>query len=329
MKDETSDFSLDTEAGGFLWELMEEFLTSLKVRGYSQQTLSSYRLDLRHLWRWLVLAKNLRSLTDVGRDELMEYAQGLMLPRGEMDKRPQVRHPDKPWSAGTRNRHLSTVRVFFKYLVKSGRLLSNPASELEGFRAQKKLPAVPSPKEILKLLAVVDTSKPQGLRNRCLFELMYACGLRVSELLGLDLGDIDFSGQTLHVRAGKYGKDRILPLLSESERVLKNYLALSRPHLKAGSSKALFVSVNGKRLSRDSVSWVLKRYSEKAKLKTPVTAHTFRHCCATHLLQKKVSLRHIQALLGHKSLATTQLYTKLEISDLQEVIRRCHPRETF
>jgi len=301
-----------------LWKEIADFLKSLEAKGYSENTLKVYRSDLKRFRKFLE-GQDFKGWVDVTRSELVSYAQSLLLPQGKKKIF---------WSAATRNRHLTTLRSLFRYLVKVGVVLSNPASELEGFRSQMKLPRVPTHQEVLKFLASFDVSTPLGLRDRCIMEMFYSCGPRLSELLNLDLQDLCFSKKTLHIRQGKYGRDRLLPMLSEVEKLLLEYLERSRPKLK-GESPALFLSSLGQRLSPQALSETFQRHNHKAKVPVKVTAHTLRHCCATHLLKEKVSLRHIQVLLGHQNLSTTQVYTKVEISDLQKIVREHHPRQHF
>jgi integrase/recombinase XerD len=299
--------------------LYGHYLTTLEALGFSPQTVKVYRSDLKKFVRWLK-EHHIDNLSEVGRRELLEYCESLVW---------QETSKGKPWSASTRNRHLSTLRSFFRHLVKSGFLLSNPASELKGFRHEKTLPRARSQEDVLRLLAAPDVTTPEGLRDRTMFELFYSCAVRLSELVNLDLIDIDLSEETLWVRSGKYGKDRVLPLLSESIRLLREYLRSRSAFAPEPECPALFLSSKGERLMQNAIWCSFHRYSKKAKLKPVITAHILRHSCATHLLKNRADLRHIQLLLGHSSLSTTQLYTKVEISDLKAVVKRCHPREQF
>jgi integrase/recombinase XerD len=169
---------------------------------------------------WFGAKSELKALGDIGRGEMMEYAGSLLTAKGATGK---------PWTAMTRNRHLSTVRSFFKFLTKSGVLLANPATSLEMFKAERKLPAVPSVDDILKLLAAIDITTHRGLRDRAATEILYGSGLRISELLALDLYDVDFLEGLLHVRHGKGDKARLVPMVPETMKALLAYLEVARP----------------------------------------------------------------------------------------------------
>lgn len=300
---------------------VELFLKTLSSRGYAQVTLKVYASDLGRFRRWVVKTRCYENVSAIDRGDLTDYCSDLVSTRTTKGK---------PLKATTRNRHLNTLRSFFSFLVKESVLLSNPASELSRFRSQRNLPKVPTYEEVLKLLAAVDESTSRGRRDRAWMEVFYGSAVRLAELITLDVTDVCLDEETLHVRCGKYGRDRFVPLTPESRRALKLYLEVTRPKLAGVGEPALFVALRGGgRMNRQTVGSWLKKYSDRAELKTVVTAHTLRHCCATHLLKNKASLRHIQVLLGHESLSTTQLYTKVEITDLREVIKRCHPRERF
>ena len=303
-----------------LQDRAELFLATMRARGYSEKTLKVYRSDLKRMVTWFGAKAELRTLGDIGRGELMEYAGHLLTVKSAKGK---------PWTAMTRNRHLSTIRSFFKFLTKSGVLLSNPATTLEMFKAERKLPVVPNVEDIFKLLAAIDITTHQGLRDRAAAEVLYGSGLRISELLDLDLYDVDFQEGLLHVRHGKGNKARLVPMVPETMKALTAYLKEARPKLANKDEKALFVSVLGHRMRAYCFGLALKKYAEQAAIRTKVTAHTLRHSCATHLLKGHAGMRHIQKLLGHEALSTTQIYTRVEVSDLTAVVRRCHPRERF
>lgn len=303
-----------------LEELGELYLKTLLARGYSPRSVKAYRANLKLLRRYVDGCSSLRNLVDIGPGELDEFASWLMTTGGE-----------KVRAASGRQNVLSTTRSFFKYLTKTGILLADPASGLAGVRLEKKLPPVISTDEVLRLLAAVDTGKPVGLRDRAALEVLYGTAVRISELLGLDLGDLDLAEGVITVRCGKGGKGRRLPLVSETRRALADYLEMGRPKLAHSQEKALFVSWSpaGDRMKECAFNGALRRYVQKAKLGKRVTAHTLRHSCATHLLQGRADIRQIQVLLGHENLSTTQIYTRVEVSDLAEVVKRCHPREKF
>lgn len=302
-----------------LTDALQDFLLSMRSRGYSELTIKGYNSHLQKFRTWLTSNRGYVSLADIRRDDLQAYAQHLAL---------QKTGKGKPLAVSTRNGYLNALRSFFAYLVKSGRLLANPASELSNFRSQKKLPRVPSYEEVLRLLAAA-ASNAKGIRDRAWMELLYGSGLRLSELLGLNVTDLCLDEDLIHIRLGKGSKDRFVPLTPEAKKAVKTYLKTSRPQLARQGEPALFVSPLGRRMSRYTVSDGLHHYAKKAELKVRITPHVLRHSCATHLLKNGASLRHIQLLLGHEYLSTTQIYTRVEITDLRDVVRRCHPREKF
>ena len=303
----------------FLAAALHAFLLDMRSRGYSELTLKGYNSHLQKFRIWLFSNRGYVSLADIRRDDLQAYAQHLAL---------QKTRKGKPLAVSTRNGHLNALRSFFAYLTKSGHLLANPASELSNFRAQKKLPRVPSYEEILRLLAAVDSSV-KGLRDRAWMELLYGSGLRLGELLGLNVTDLCLDEDLIHIRLGKGSKDRFVPLTPEAKKAINTYIKTSRPQLARSGEPALFVSPLGNRMSRYTVSDGLHHYAKKAGIELRITPHVLRHSCATHLLKNGAGLRHIQLLLGHEYLSTTQIYTRVEITDLRDVVRRCHPREKF
>lgn len=306
--------------GQRLEELTELYLTTLLARGYSPKSVRTYRTNLKLLGKYVSSRDDLRMLTDIGPGELDDFASWLMTTGGE-----------KLRAAAGRQSVISTTRSFFKYLMKTGITLADAASGLSGVRVEKKLPPVVSVEEVLRLLAAVDTSSPVGLRDRAAIELLYGTAIRISELLGLDLPDLDLAVGLVTIRRGKGGKGRVLPLVAEAIRALKDYLEMGRPQMAAPGENAFFVSRSplGDRMKECAFNRALRGYVQKAQLQKRVTAHTLRHSCATHLLQGKADIRQIQVLLGHENLSTTQIYTRVEVSDLADVVKRCHPREKF
>jgi len=165
-----------------------------------------------------------------------------------------------------------------------------------------------------------------GLRDRAMLELLYSTGIRVSELAALNVGDLDLRNAELRVR-GKGSKERIVPLGEVVREYLGRYLSASRPYLAPTEKPALFLSLRGKRFHYTNISFLVRSYGRKAGIRKRVSPHGLRHTCATHLLQGRADIRHIQRILGHASIATTQRYTRVEIADLKKVLKRCHPRE--
>lgn len=305
------------------YELMlSRFLDDIKLQGYSSHTVRSYRNSLKGFCRWLKEARSYRSLSDVGRRDLVEFCQVLST---------RTSRYGRPLSAATKNNYLHALRAFFSYQVKTGFLLTDPSCALDNFRQQQKLPRVPSHSDILKLISAIQGVDWRGVRDRAWVEVFYGSGLRLSELYWLDLVDLSLDEELIHVRLGKGDQDRYVPITPESKKAIEVYLSTVRSLLvtEGEGDGALFLGARGRRMKRHQFGLWLHKYSEMAGLQNHVTPHLLRHACATHLLKNGASLRHIQELLGHQYLSTTQIYTRVEIGDLREVLKRCHPREVF
>ena len=182
--------------------------------------------------------------------------------------------------------------------------------------------------EILRIFSLIDTGSAKELRNRAALELLYSCGLRRAELERLNLSSVYFQKRLLLVQ-GKGGKERLVPVGGEALRCLRRYLESARPTLNTKGSEALFLSSRGSRLRSASLLLSFKRYAKQARITKNVTLHGLRHSCATHMLAGGADIRHIQVFLGHSCLSSTQLYTRVEISDLQSMLDRYHPRDHF
>ncbi len=228
--------------------------------------------------------------------------------------------------AASLGRKLSTLRSFYGFLVREGLAPGNPARAVASPRRPKRLPEVLPEAEVAALVeAPAAEDGPLALRDRAILELLYASGLRVSELVGLDRGDVDLEGKLVRV-VGKRRKERVVPFGRAAGEALRRWLADGRPALAAAGTDALFVNARGRRLMQRSVARRLDRWVLAAGLPRHVHPHVLRHCFATHLLGNGADLRGIQELLGHASLSTTQRYTHLDWKRLAEVYDQAHPR---
>jgi integrase/recombinase XerC len=219
-------------------------------------------------------------------------------------------------------RHLSTMRTFFRYLMREGDVESNPARAVATPKREKHLPSVLQSSDVTLLLEQPDLSTPLGVRDRAFLELMYGSGLRISELVGIDLDDIEVRARLVKVR-GKGSKERIVPFGSKAEDAIRAWLPLRHTQ---PDENALFVNYRGDRITARSVRRLFDRYVRSASLRAGVSPHTLRHSFATHLLNAGADLRGIQELLGHASLSTTQKYTHLNDFELLKVYKKAHPR---
>jgi integrase/recombinase XerD len=238
-------------------------------------------------------------------------------------------------SAATLRQWLSIVRSFFVWLNRNGRLLHNPAERLAFPHKEQSLPRVLNESEMARLIETPDITTAVGLRDRALMETLYATGIRHAEAYRLDLYDVDVAAHRLTVRLGKGQRDRLVPLTETAADWLTRYVTAARPELAAGKwrgkgkrrgqpkiippTSALWLASTGRRLSYVMIGDRIRDYALQAKVKA--STHTFRHCCATHLLRAGASVRHVQQLLGHRDLNTTELYTHLELQDLEQAIQ--------
>jgi integrase/recombinase XerC len=222
-------------------------------------------------------------------------------------------------------RHLSTLRTFFKYLVRGGAVEANPARGVATPKREKHLPAVMQPSDVALLIDQPDTSTTLGTRDRAWLELLYASGLRISELVGIDIDDLELRARLVKVH-GKGSKERIVPFGTKAETALRAYLAVRGELVTDVEEQAVFVNYRGKRITTRSVRRHFDTYLKQASLRAGISPHTMRHSFATHLLNAGADLRGIQELLGHSSLSTTQKYTHLNDWQLIAVYKKAHPR---
>jgi len=237
---------------------------------------------------------------------------------------------EKQYSKSTIARKLATLRSFYKFLIKRNRTSSNPVTAIRTPKQEKKLPRFLEYEEVKKLLETPPMDDWLGARDRAILETLYSTGMRVSELVALNMNDIDFLGEVVHIR-GKGKKERIAPISSSALRIIQHYLEMRNKKAQNNSnfdSKVLFVNKHGQRLSARSVRRKMDKYLKMAGLDSSISPHTLRHSFATHMLNNGADLRSVQELLGHQSLSTTQIYTHLTTRKLKQVYQNAHPRET-
>jgi integrase/recombinase XerD len=241
----------------------------------------------------------------------------------------------EPTSKGTmrhvtsQNRNVSTIRSFFVFLHEEGIIAHNPAKSLEHAREPETLPRnVLTPQEARKIIERPDLGTHLGYRDRTILEVLYATGIRKAELMGLTLADVNLEEELLRVNGGKGSKDRVVPLTQIACSFLENYIKGIRPVMLAGrASDRLFISLRQQPISKNAVGGLVEKYARLAGVKKHVTCHLWRHSCATHLVKNRANLRHVQEIMGHRSLATTERYLHLTITDLKAAHRKFHPRE--
>ena len=237
---------------------------------------------------------------------------------------------EKQYSKSTVARKLATLRSFYKFLVKRNQISSNPVTVVRTPKQEKKLPQFLEYEQVKILLETPPLDNWLGARDRAILETLYSTGIRVSELVGLNMDDVDFLGEVIHVR-GKGKKERITPIGTSALRVIQHYMEFRNKRAQSNSnfdSKVLFVNKHGQRLSTRSVRRKMDKYLKMAGLPASISPHTLRHSFATHMLNNGADLRSVQELLGHQSLSTTQVYTHLTTKKLKDVYENSHPRET-
>lgn len=288
--------------------LIEDFIHYLKTaRGLAQATQDAYRRDLMRFARWL--------------DKM-----GEPLPTDNATLLAFFQHEQLTLSASSMAREQSALRKFYRFLQQSGVVKTDPMALIDAPKPSRHLPTILTPEEITAFLAVPDTSKPLGLRDRAIFELMYATGMRVSEVVNLRLDQLHLQMSLIQV-VGKGDKERIVPVSAQAISWLDRYLTISRPSLvRPPLVPQVFLNFHGRPLTRQGIWKNLKAHITAAGIEKDVTPHTLRHSFATSLLENGADLRIVQEILGHADVATTQLYTHLSTQHIAEVYHRTHPR---
>jgi integrase/recombinase XerC len=328
--------------------IVQEFLNYLKFeKRFSEHTAKCYEADLNQFGEYLIGASGsdtsadgsislshpksggagpataVATQTDVGVDRLLLSAET------DAVRAYLALLNDKQYSKATIARKLATLRSFYKFLVKRNRLGSNPVAVVRTPKQEKKLPKFLEYEDVKKLLETPPLNNWLGARDRAILETLYSTGIRVSELVALNMDDIDFLGEVIHIR-GKGKKERIAPISSSALQVIQHYIEFRNKRAQSNSnfdSKVLFVNKHGRRLSTRSVRRKMDKYLKMAGLDPTISPHTLRHSFATHMLNNGADLRSVQELLGHQSLSTTQVYTHLTTKKLKEVYEHAHPRE--
>ena len=285
----------------------ENYLT--KVKQASGNTVASYMRDIRQFAGWL---------HDEEQMEVVEATQEnikVFLEHLESEGR----------SAATRSRALASLKNFYGYVVSSGFLTESPVVEVKVDRGEKKRPQILTSREIELLLAQPSSTDPKGIRDKAMLEVMYATGIRVSELISLDIDHVNLESGIIKCQSGK--KSRTIPLYPEALRALTAYIREVRSFLTAvPAEQALFVNISGARMSRQGFWKILKHYQTAARIDKEITPHTLRHSFAVHLLENGADLGSLQELMGHSDISSTQMYTQMVDQHLKQVYARCHPK---
>lgn len=284
----------------------------LKIeRGLSENSISNYTFDINKLVKWMVLNDIKTSPTNIEKETLQEFIYTIAK---EVNPRSQ-------------SRVISGIKGFFNYLVFEEYRTTNPLDLIESPKIGRKLPDTLSIEEIDAIISTINLSKPQGERNRAIIEVLYGCGLRVSELISLKISDLFFDEGFIKV-TGKGNKQRFVPIGSLTIKFIDIYRNEIRVHqvIKPNAQDTLFLNRRGNELTRAMIFHIVKELTEKAGIQKNISPHTFRHSFATHLLENGADLRAIQQMLGHESITTTEIYTHLDKRHLSQIINNFHPR---
>jgi integrase/recombinase XerD len=287
--------------------VIDRFIDALWLEdGLAANSLAAYRRDLRHLSDWLAP----QDLLDAGEDQLQRYFAATF----------------SSSRATTANRRLSAMRRFYRWALREGLVEADPTRRLATAKAPPRFPRTLTEAQVEALLAAPDTESVLGLRDRAMLELLYATGLRVSELVGVKMSELSSAEGLVRV-TGKGQKERVVPIGEEARLWLERYSAKARPALLGGrAADALFVTRRGEPMSRQMFWKLVRRYAIQADIRAPLSPHGLRHAFATHLLNHGADLRVVQMLLGHADISTTQIYTHVARERLQALHQRHHPR---
>ena len=289
-------------------DLIDQFIDFYWLTtGASKNTLSAYRSDLKIFSKWL----NNNSLIDVDKKQIQDYFSY---------------RKDSNISASTQSRMLTCLHSFYQFLSDKKNLKIDPTEQLDYPKLEKKLPIFFNVQEVERLLEAPNSKSLFGQRDRAMLELLYSCGLRVSELINLSYHNINLKDEFIRIH-GKGNKERLLPMGEIAIDYLTKYELNSRPALlKNGQSDSYFLSNRGSAMSRQNFFYIIKDYASKAGIDKPLSPHSLRHAFATHLVQKGADLRSVQLMLGHSDISSTQLYTHIQNAQLKAQHQKHHPR---
>jgi integrase/recombinase XerD len=301
-------------------QLIPVYLKHLKTLGRSYYTIKGAKYGLADLAEFLE-AEKAPHLEDLNSDVLYEYQQELAF---------RLTAKGKLLSLRTQAQSLSVVKAFTRFLKEHDYLIYDPGEVLHPPKKPKRLPKVIlSESEIQKLMDAADTRTNRGYRNRIILEILYDTAIRRAEMAGIKLCDLDLNAGFIHIR-GKGDKERVVPLSARVCRMVESYCLMVRPALLHGKDTGhLVVNRWGRQMDPNGVWAVVKRCAQLAGIRKSVSTHTFRHTCATHMLKNGAPVRHLQEMLGHESLESTQIYTRVTINDLKQIHAKFHPSENI
>lgn len=290
--------------------LVQKFVNFLeRDKRLSLNTLQSYRRDIEQYFTYLQEI-NLQNIINTNKTTVIAYLLYLQ---------------KKGRATSTISRNLASIRSFYQYMAKNKIVENDPTSELESPKVEKKLPQILSTEEVELLLEQPQCVDLKGFRDKAMLELLYATGIRVTELITLNMQDISL--EMSFIKCNKGSRERMIPIGSMAVAAIKEYLIKSRPLLiQKIDEKALFVNINGGRLTRQGFWKIIKQYKNQAKISKDITPHTLRHSFAAHLLENGADLRSIQEMLGHSDISSTQIYAQIAKNKIKEIYKKTHPR---
>lgn len=302
-----------------LSDATRQYLNAIAAQGHSRYTVRGAKSALKELVSFLKAIEVTR-IEQLDHDALMQYREELAW---------RLTRFNTPLSPRSQSELLGHLRAFCRWMVAQDWLVADPSKKIPNPKKPQQLPkAILEPREIEKILAQPDMTTASGYRDRVILEVLYATAMRREEAANLKLEDIDSESGYAVIRQGKGRKDRVVPIGASVCELIDTYLAGVRADWIGSENDAhLFLNRFGFRMDPNSIYHVVLKHALTAKLKKPVSTHTFRHSCATHMLKNGAPIRHIQELLGHASLETTQVYTRITINDLKAIHKRYHPRE--
>ena len=288
---------------------IEEFISYLhNVKRTSNNTEMSYRRDLNKL-RSFLAERRIEEVSAISEDDLLDYVRDL---------------EEKQFKAATVSRHIASVKAFYHFLCKEKMVVEDLAEKLHAPKVEKRIPEILSVDEANSLLEQPVEDTPKGMRDKAMLELLYATGMRVSELIALKLSDVNQKLGYIVCRDG--GKERTIPFGNQAKQALTLYLECGRHVLLQGDTDALFVNCSGQPMSRQGFWKLIKSYARQAGIQTEITPHTLRHSFAAHLVENGADLKSVQEMLGHSDISTTQMYVALTQNHLREIYAKAHPR---
>lgn len=288
---------------------IKKFLEFIKIdKKLSKNTLESYQRDILQYKEYI--DENKIHYTKIKTEEISDYMKYLE----EMNKK-----------ASTISRHLASIRLFYQYLLKNKIIKEDPTKGIQAPKIEKKTPNILSSEEVSLLLDQPSGEDLKSIRDKAMLEIAYATGMRVTEIISLNINDVDLSSSSVICK--NENKQRIIPLGKLSLKALQEYISKSRPNLiKNENEQALFVNINGKRLTRQGFWKIIKFYKEQAHITKEITPHVLRHSFATHLLQNGADLKSIQTMLGHSDISSTQVYMQFQDDTIKNIYKKAHPR---